>query len=74
VRETLLRFMDAHDITALRTLYDTLVQGLNRSVQFSLFDKHFILNIPRRALPASPVSRPPRPLALTTTTARVQPA
>jgi len=33
-------------VNAIKIVYDTLGPGLNRSVQFSLFDRHFILNIP----------------------------
>jgi hypothetical protein len=46
VREALLRFMDEHEAAAVSLLYETLTRGLQRSVQFTLFDKHFIINVP----------------------------
>ena len=38
--------MDMSDVTAIKTVYDALKPGLNRSVQLNVFDKHFLLNIP----------------------------
>jgi Stabilization of polarity axis/PH domain len=46
VQEGLMRFMDEGDSDAIHAVWETLESGLYQSVQFSLFDKNFILNIP----------------------------